>query len=109
MPAWKVSRRSEGKIVTQNKREYDELVRSARAILSEYGRDYAIGALHGLAVRNMISVTLPEVTPGFYPIVKIHEIALRDLEDIFYGYLQEDGDGDREAIIARFEADKVWE
>ncbi len=96
-------------MVMQNKGKYDDLVRSAREILSEYGRDYAIGALRGLAVRNMMSVTLPEVTPGFYPIVKIHEIALRDLEDIFYEYLQEDGDGDRETIIARFVADKVWE
>jgi hypothetical protein len=96
-------------MVMQNKGKYDDLVHSAREILSEYGRDYAIGALRGLAVRNMMSVTLPEVTPGFYPIVKIHEIALRDLEDIFYEYLQEDGGGDRETIIARFVADKVWE
>lgn len=93
----------------QSKGQHDELVRSAREVLSEYGRDYAIGALHGLAVRNMISAALPEVTPGFYPIVKVHELALGELEEVFYGYLQEDGDGDREAIIARFVADKIWE
>ncbi len=96
-------------MVKQSKGQYDELVRSAREVLSEYGQDYAIRALHGLAVRNMVSVTLPEVTPGFYPIVKVHELALTDLEEIFYGYLQEDGDGDREAIIAHFVAKKIWE
>ncbi|MDF1534903.1 MAG: hypothetical protein P1S46_00185 [bacterium] len=87
----------------------DELLRSVREILAGYGRDYAIGAIRGLAVRNMLSVTLPEATPGFYPIVKVHDMALRELEEVFYGYLQDKDDGDRETIVALFVAEKVWE
>jgi hypothetical protein len=85
-----------------------------REILAEYGRDYSIGAIHGLAVRNMVSVKLPEVTPGFYPILKVHEMAIKELEEVFYGYLEvygdnDGGDNDRAGIIARLVAEKVWE
>ena len=96
-------------MVTQNRDLYDDLLGSVRSIVAEYGRDYGIGAIRGLAVRNMISVKLPEVTPGFYPIVKIHEMAITELEEVFYGYLQAHEDGDREEIISRFVAEKVWE
>ena len=95
-----------------NKKACNELVDSVREILAEYGRDYAIGAIHGLAVRNMVSVKLPEVTSGFYPIVKVHEMALTELEELFYGYLQAHDaheDGDRAEIITRFVAENVWE
>jgi len=95
--------------VPQNSSLYDDLLDSVRSILAEYGRDYAIGAIHGLAVRNMVSVKLPEVTQNFYPIVKVHEMAITELEEIFYGYLQAHEDGDREEIISRFVAEKVWE
>lgn len=96
----------------QSKPACSALVESVREILAEYGRDYAIGAVHGLAVRNMVSVKLPEVTSGFYPIVKVHEMAITELEEVFYGYLDAHdahGDGDREEIITRFVAEKVWE
>ena len=68
----------------ESKQSCEELVASVRGILAEYGRDYSIGAIHGLAVRNMVSVKLPEVTPGFYPIVKVHEMAIKELEEVFY-------------------------
>ena len=90
--------------------ETDKLIQFARDALSPYGRDYAIGAVRGLAVRNMMSVELPESTEGFYPIVKIHEMALRDLEEVFYSYIQDDGSGeDREKLIMKLIDKMVWE
>ena len=90
--------------------EHDDLVRSARDVLSGYGRDYAIGAVRGLAVRNMISVVLPEPAEGFYPIVKVHEMALRELEEVFYDHiLSERGEDSREELILKLVARKVWE
>jgi len=88
----------------------EELIQSARDVLSQYGRDYAIGAVRGLAVRNMISVVLPEPAEGFYPIVKIHEMALRELEDVFYNHVQSDERSDsREEIILKLVKQRVWE
>jgi len=88
----------------------EELIQSARDVLSQYGRDYAIGAVRGLAVRNMISVALPEPTEGFYPIVKIHEMALRELEDVFYNHVQSDERSDsREELILKLVKQRVWE
>ena len=90
--------------------EHDSFVQSIRDALSSYGRDYAIGAVRGLAVRNMISVVLPDPTEGFYPIVKIHEMALKDLEEIFYNFLQLDEKGSsREDLILALIQQKVWE
>jgi hypothetical protein len=85
------------------------LIRSVREVLIPYGRDYAIGAMHGLAVRNMVSVSLPSVTEGFYPIVKVHEMALGEVEELFYRHLQESGSEAREGIINRMVEEKVWE
>ena len=88
----------------------DMLIQSAREALSPYGRDYAIGAVRGLAVRNMMSVELPESAEGFYPIVKIHEMALKDLEEVFYSYIQHDGnEDDREKLIIKLIDKMVWE
>ncbi len=87
----------------------DDFLRDARLILEEYGRDYAIGALRGLAVRNMLEVSLPDPTEGFYPIVKIHSMALKDLEDLFYAYLQDNGSVDREDLIGRMIEERIWE
>lgn len=85
------------------------LIRSVREALTSYGRDYAIGAIRGLAVRNMVPVSLPGVSDGFYPIVKVHEMALGEVEDLFYGYLQDSGSEDREGVINRMVREKVWE
>ena len=84
-------------------------VRSARDLLREYGRDYALGAVRGLAVRNMISVTLPPTPPDFYPLVKIHEMALRELEDLFYSHLDDGEDENRGSLVAALVKEKVWE
>lgn len=90
--------------------DIENLVRSARDILSAYGRDYAIGAVRGLAVRNMVSIDTPEPTEGFYPIVKVHAMALRELEEIFYDHVQSGGDeGGREELILKLVEAKVWE
>ena len=85
-------------------------VQLARDILGDYGRDYAIGAVRGLAVRNMISVALPDFAEGFYPIVKVHEMALRELEELFYGCVDLDQEeGGREKLILKLVEQKVWE
>jgi hypothetical protein len=90
--------------------EHEGFVRLARDVLSPYGRDYAIGAVRGLAVRNMISVVFPEPVEGFYPIVKIHEMVLRELEDVFYNYVQSNETFDnREELILKLVDQKVWE
>jgi len=88
----------------------ERFVRSARDVLSSYGRDYALGAVRGLAVRNMISVVLPDSVEGFYPIVKVHEMALRDLEEVFYNFIQSvEGSDSREELILELINQKVWE
>ena len=85
-------------------------VQSVRDVLSYYGRDYAIGAVRGLAVRNMISVKLPDPVEGFYPIDKIHMLALKDLEEMFYAVDQLDDEaGMREKLILSLVDGKVWE
>lgn len=90
--------------------EPDSLIQSARAVLARHGRDYAIGAVHGLAVRNMMSVSLPESTQNFYPLVKVHEMALQDLEEVFYSHIQHAGaEDDREKLILKLVEKKVWE
>ena len=90
--------------------EPDSLIQSARAVLASYGRDYAIGAVHGLAVRNMMSVSLPESAQNFYPLVKVHEMALHDLEEVFYSHVQLTGtEDDREKLILKLVEKKVWE
>lgn len=90
--------------------EPESLIRSARVVLARYGRDYAIGAVHGLAVRNMMSVSLPESTQNFYPLVKVHEMALLELEEVFYSYIQRSGaEDDREKLILKLVEKKVWE
>ena len=87
-----------------------DLIRSAREILSAYGRDYAIGAVRGLAVRNMVSVITPEPTEGFYPIVKVHAMALSELEDVFYDHVQSgEEESCREELILKLVEGKVWE
>ncbi len=89
--------------------EHEGFIQSVRDILSEYGRDYAIGAVRGLAVRNMMSVILPEPVEGFYPIVKVHEMALRELEEVFYNQIQSDDRSDiREELIRQLVEQKVW-
>jgi len=95
--------------MVQNRDDMSHLVRMVREALASYGRDYAIGAVRGLAVRNMIAASLPGVTEGFYPIVKVHEMALGDVEELFYGYLEDSGSEDREGIINRMIEEKVWE
>lgn len=88
----------------------DKLVQAAREVLSAYGRDYAIGAVRGLAVRNMMSVDLPDPSDGFYPIVKVHEMALRDLEEVFYSYIESRGSQhERRRIIMKLINQLVWE
>lgn len=90
--------------------ELERFIRSARDVLSSYGRDYALGAVRGLAVRNMISVVLPDSAEGFYPIVKVHDMALRDLEEVFYNYIQSVEESDsREELILKLVDQKVWE
>ena len=90
--------------------EHEGFVRLARDVLSGYGRDYAIGAVRGLAVRNMISIVFPEPVEGFYPIVKIHEMALRELETVFYNHvLSNEADDKREELILKLVEHKVWE
>ena len=89
---------------------YADFIREARAALDPFGRDYAIGAVRGLAVRNMISPELPPLTEGFYPIVKIHEIALTDLEEVFYRYVEKLPNEDaRQDLIQSLVNGKVWE
>ena len=90
--------------------EHESFVRSARDILSAYGRDYALGAVRGLAVRNMMSVALPETAEGFYPIVKVHEMALRELEKLFYDHiLSRQAEDNREEVILKLVDRRVWE
>ncbi len=89
--------------------DFDKFVRSAREVLSDYGTDYAIGAIRGLAVRNMLSVRLPATTPGFYPIVKVHSHALEDLEELFYSYLESAEIEDSEDVINKLVEERVWE
>jgi hypothetical protein len=84
-------------------------IRSAREVLVPYGRDYAIGAVRGLAVRNMMSVTLPETTEGFYPIVKVHLMALKELEEIFYNYIEENQTEEVRDLIMDLVERGVWE
>lgn len=85
------------------------LVAQAREIMNGYGRDYAIGALKGLAVRNMVSVDLPASSPGFYPIVKVHAMALKDLEEAFYGHLAADETMTAADVIRCLVAQRIWE
>ena len=87
----------------------NKLIFQVREALSGYGRDYSIGALQGLARRNMVQLGLPELSENFFPIVKIHEMALMELEEIFYGHIQESGDVDRESIIRLMAEEKIWE
>ncbi len=90
--------------------EHEGFIQSARDVLSPYGRDYAIGAVRGLAVRNMLSVVLPEPAEGFYPIVKVHEMALSELEEVFYNHVQSDERSEsREELILILIDQKVWE
>lgn len=90
--------------------ELERFIRSARDVLSYYGRDYALGAVRGLAVRNMISVVLPDSVEGFYPIVKVHEMALKELEEVFYNHVQSvEGSDSREELILKLVDQKVWE
>ena len=90
--------------------EQSGIARSARDVLSSYGRDYAIGVVRSLAVRNMMSVDLPEPAQGFYPIVKIHQMALKELEEVFYGYVGWDGSTERrEQLIRELIDQRVWE
>ena len=90
--------------------ELEKFIRAAREVLSSYGRDYALGAVRGLAVRNMISVVLPDPAEGFYPIVKVHEMALKDLEEVFYNFIQSvEGSDSREELILELVDQKVWE
>lgn len=90
--------------------DQEEFVKLARDVLAHYGRDYAIGAVRGLAVRNMVSVALPDSTEGFYPIVKVHEMALRELEEVFYNCAELDQEeGGREKLILKLVDQKVWE
>lgn len=95
--------------MTQDPDDMSSLILAVREVLASYGRDYAIGAIHGLAVRNMVSISLPVVTDGFYPIVKVHEMALGEVEELFYGYLQKSGNENREGVINRMVNEKVWE
>jgi hypothetical protein len=108
MPVWTtwIALKREGPATLAN--ELERFIRSARDALSSYGRDYAIGAVRGLAVRNMISVVLPDSAEGFYPIVKVHEMALRELEDLFYDLVQL-GKNSREELILKLVDRKVWE
>jgi len=88
----------------------DRFIQSVRDVLSYYGRDYAIGAVRGLAVRNMVSVLLPDPADGFYPIVKVHDMALKELEEVFYSHVQsEDTGASREELILILVERKVWE
>lgn len=89
--------------------DLDGFAQSVRVILAEYGRDYALGAVRGLATRNMISVDLPATSPEFYPIVKVHAHALEDLEKIFYSYLESAETVEREDIINKLVEARVWE
>ena len=89
--------------------DFAKFVRSAREVLSDYGRDYAIGAIRGLAVRNMLSVKLPDTAPEFYPIVKVHSHALEDIEELFYSYLESAEIEDSENIINKLVEARVWE
>ncbi len=89
--------------------DFDKFARSVKEVLSEYGRDYAIGAIRGLAVRNMLSVNLPDTAPEFYPIVKVHSHALEDLEELFYSYLESAEIENREDIINKLVEERVWE
>jgi hypothetical protein len=101
---------SRWKVLKILKNEHDGFIRSVREVLLPYGRDYALGAVRGLAVRNMISVDLPETSDGFYPIVKIHEMALKDLEEVFYSQVQmEEMEVMREALVLKMVHHKVWE
>jgi len=87
----------------------DRLIREARESLAPYGRDYAIGAIRSLAVRNMLSVPLPDTGEGFYPILKVHTIALKELEDVFYDYVELNESEDRGDLIMSLVYEKVWE
>ncbi len=89
--------------------DFDGFVRSVRESLSDYGRDYAIGAIRGLAIRNMLSVKLPATAPEFYPIVRVHSHALEDLEKLFYSYLESAGIEDSEDIVNKLVEKRVWE
>ena len=90
--------------------EPERFVQFIRSALSPYGRDYAIGAVRGLAVRNMMSIPLPEPSEGFYPIVKVHEMALKDLEDVFYKFVQwEETRDNKKELILKLVDQRVWE
>ena len=90
--------------------EEKAFIQSVRDALSSYGKDYAIGAVRGLAVRNMLSVDLPDPVEGFYPIVKIHEMALKELEELFYNHIQSgERSDDREQLILKLVDQRVWE
>jgi len=90
--------------------DLDDFVRRCRDVLEPYGKNYSIGAVRGLAVRHMMSVRLPEPEEGFYPIVKVHDLALRDLEEVFYRHVRSDDmDDRREELIQCLVDRKVWE
>jgi hypothetical protein len=58
----------------------------------------------------MMSVPLPDSADNFYPLVKVHEMALQDLEDVFYSHIQHTGaEVDREKLIMKLVEKKVWE
>jgi len=95
--------------MTNMENNLEELVRKARETLSCYGRDYSIGVVRSLAVRNMVQLELPELSDNFFPIVKVHEMALLDLEDVFYAYLQESGNEDRDAVLRLMVEARIWE
>jgi len=86
-----------------------QLIGSAREIMEGYGRDYSIGAVRSLARRNMVEVVLPPVTEGFYPIVKVHEMAVNELEEVFYLFLQMNDSATPEGLLHELVKMKVWE
>ena len=91
----------------ENKRA--QFIQTAREVLAPFGRDYALGAIRSLAVRNMISIALPEPVEGFYPIVKVHLMALKDLEDVYYNYIQRNQTEDSMDLIMNLVEERVWE
>ena len=91
------------------KSDLELFITTVREILSPFGRDYALGAVRGLAVRNMMSVDLPETSEGFYPIVKVHGIALKDLEEEYYRFLHSGSGYGQEELIIKLVEEEVWE
>ena len=56
----------------------------------EFGRNYILRALKVIANRQMLFLDIPEPSPDFLPILKVLEIVINEIEEVFYKILEQD-------------------